>query len=247
MEFVFSPNLPQGKVAIAAVSAEHFSILSALKRHDVKYINITPYPGLAAPVQTHADMLFHHLGGGKIIAAAPESPYARELTQLGFEVIPLAQGLHNSYPKDTALNAARIGHILLCGHHVAPEIAAYCGATDIKIIQVKQGYARCSTAIVSANAVMTADRSIAQACEKNGVEVLLLQQGHIRLDGYPYGFIGGCCGLIDKDVLAFTGNIFMHSDGERMADFMRRHHVKFLSLTDEMLTDVGGILPLFCR
>ncbi len=246
MEFVFSPNLPQGKVTAAAVSAEHMNILSALKKYDVKCIGITPYSGLAAPVQTHADMLLHHLGGGKIIAAAPEAPYIQELAQLGFEVIPLAQGLHNTYPQDSVLNAARMGRTLLCGRSVAPEITAYCGTNDIKIIEVKQGYARCSTAIVSENAVMTSDRTIAQACEENGVEALLLQEGHIRLDGYPHGFVGGCCGFIDKDILAFTGDIFTHPDGERMADFMTRHSVKFLCLTGEMLTDIGGILPLHC-
>ena len=247
MEYVSSPNLPQGRVLVAAVSVQHQLITSTLERQGIKCVGATPHSRVAEPVQTHADMLLHHLGGKQIIAAEKNAPYVEQLKSLGFEVSILSQSLHKSYPRDVALNAARIDNILFCCKDTSPEILDYCTQNGIAINFVNQGYTRCSVAIVSPYAVITADRSIAEACIITGIEVLLIQPGYIKLPGYPYGFIGGCCGLIEKDVLAFTGNIFSHPDGKKIADFLTKHSVKYICLTEDELLDIGGILPLMCR
>ena len=50
--------------------------------------------------------------------------------------------------------------------------------------------------------VITEDTGIAAALsEKTDIDVLLIEKGHVKLDGYPYGFFGGCCGLIENDLL----------------------------------------------
>ncbi|SDN43723.1 DUF6873 family GME fold protein [Acetanaerobacterium elongatum] len=247
MEYVSSPNLPQGKVLVAAVSEQNQQIISALKQQGIKCIKVTQHGGLAEPVQTHADMLLHHLGGKQILAADKDAPYVEQLKLLGFEVSVLSQSLHKTYPGDVALNAARIGRTLFCRKDTAPEIVDYCAPNGIAVNFVNQGYARCSVAIASPYAVITADSSIAKACETSGIEVLLIQPGFIKLPGYPYGFIGGCCGLIEKDVLAFTGNIFSHPNGKKIADFLTQRSVKYVCLTECELLDIGGILPLMCR
>lgn len=244
MEYVRSPNLPQGRVSVAAVSVQHNQMIDALERQGIKCIGVTPHSGLPEPVRTHSDMLLHHLGEKQIIAAEKNAPYVAKLKLLGFEVGVLSQSLHKTYPQDVSLNSARIANTLICGMHTAPEIIDYCSENGITVSFVNQGYARCSTAIISPCAVITADHSIAEACKISGLEVLLIQPGFIRLPGYPYGFIGGCCGLIDKDILAFTGNIDSHPEGKRIAEFLRNNTVKYICLTDGELIDIGGILPL---
>ena len=64
------------------------------------------------------------------------------------------------------------------------------------------------------------------------------------LPGYDTGFVGGCCGLIDKGLLAFTGSIEKFHQGERIIDFLQQHGIRFCSLTDGPMRDIGGILPL---
>ena len=79
---------------------------------------------------------------------------------------------------------------------------------------------------------------------QNKIDVLQISAGDIELDGYAYGFIGGCCGFIDKSTLAFSGNISLHRDFADIRDFAGNYHIKLHSLTNGKLYDIGGILPV---
>ena len=50
-----------------------------------------------------------------------------------------------------------------------------------EIINVKQGYAKCSICVVSDNAIITADKGIAKAAIQNRIDVLEIT----RLDNNP--------------------------------------------------------------
>ena len=76
------------------------------------------------------------------------------------------------------------------------------------------------------------------------MDALLINEHGILLDGYDYGFIGGCCGLIDKDVLAFTGALDSLRCAPQIRAFLEKHHVKPVELTRNQMVDIGGILPL---
>ena len=56
--------------------------------------------------------------------------------------------------------------------------------------------------------------------------------------------IGGCCGLIDKDVLAFTGRLDSLDFEKPIRDFLDKHGVRIVELTQNPMLDIGGILPL---
>ncbi len=79
---------------------------------------------------------------------------------------------------------------------------------------------------------------------KNGIDVLMVEQGDVRLYGYSYGFIGGCCGKISKDILAFTGKLILHRDCDRIKSFLRNYNIYSLELSNKPLTDVGSIFPV---
>ena len=73
-------------------------------------------------------------------------------------------------------------------------------------IFVTQGYANCSVAVVDERWIITADCGIARACRAAGLDVLQICPGFIR-SGMVLGFIGGCCGKLGADQLAFTGRL----------------------------------------
>ena len=83
-----------------------------------------------------------------------------------------------------------------------------------------------------------------QALRTKGFAVLLIRPGHIALSGYDTGFIGGCCGKLAPDKLAFAGTLSSHPDGERMREFLHSRGVAPVELREGPLVDVGGILPL---
>ena len=77
-----------------------------------------------------------------------------------------------------------------------------------------------------------------------GVDIMIIPERRILLEGYDYGFIGGCCGLIDKNVLAITGRLDSLDFEKPIIDFLDKHNVQAIELTQDPIVDIGGILPL---
>ncbi len=79
--------------------------------------------------------------------------------------------------------------------------------------------------------------------KENNIDVLLLPPGDIILPGLDYGFIGGTCGLLDNNTLAFYGNLNMYKYGDKVLNFLKKHNVKPIFLSRGKLIDRGSI---FC-
>ena len=58
------------------------------------------------------------------------------------------------------------------------------------------------------------------------------------------GFIGGASGLLEKNLLAFNGDIKMHHDSEIIIDFCKNVHVDTICLNSGKLKDIGSILRI---
>lgn len=125
------------------------------------------------------------------------------------------------------------------------SVKNYCKENGIEIVDVKQGYTRCSTAVIGKNSAITADSSIYNALTKNGIDVLKIDSGSIRLDGYDYGFIGGACTMIDDGTVAFFGDIKTNPNFRKIERFCIIHNVKIINLAENKpLTDVGGAVKI---
>lgn len=240
-----SPNLPESPVTTAAVSGTYSKVCESLSRLGIQTIQTEPHAGLAVPVSSHTDMILHHLGGNRIVVAQGAEYLVQQLTALGFTVRVAERKLSPAYPFDIPLNAARVGNRLLTNADILDNsIKEYSDSNGIEIIPVRQGYAKCSTAVVNEHSIITSDPSIAVAAKIQGMDVLQIRPGYVELSPYEYGFIGGTCGKISKNILAFAGDIRNHPDVEAISAFAKSHGVEVLPLFDGPLLDIGGILPL---
>ena len=150
------------------------------------------------------------------------------------------------YPHNISLNAALVGNHLICRvESLDEQVKKYCEEHSYQLINVNQGYAKCSCAIVSDNAIITADNGIYNSLRETKIEVLMVEQGRVGLKGADYGFIGGASGY-DKDrrTLYFCGDITHHPDCDHINNFCKDHGTKIVSLSDGEFTDIGGIV--FC-
>ena len=149
------------------------------------------------------------------------------------------------YPQNVLLNCLFLGNRLYGKLTAIDEtVLEYCEEQGIELVNVNQGYTRCSTLVVNEYAVITADTSIEKAMKAHGVEVLRISQGHIRLEGFDYGFIGGCSGRIGNTIF-FFGNIRNHPDYSEIKAFIDSYNSKFEILCEEIpLTDIGGIVEI---
>lgn len=237
-KFVVKPNLPQARVSTCLVGDEN--AISDLNLIGISSIKVNPCADLALPVNSHPDMLFHHLGGRKVLAYHLCQAEITQLVHMNFEVTTVTELITQQYPYDIMLNAARVGDFVFCNKpHTYKDIVSH-GIP----INVRQGYAKCSILIVDENSIITADNSIYESALANGFSVLKIAQGDIHLEGYDYGFIGGCGVKIDKHTMFFTGDIIKHSDGEAIIEFIESRGISYICGSYSYLTDVGSILPL---
>ena len=245
LSFVKRPNLPERDVALAAMSGTYPFLSEALQKQGVEILEIPPASGIADPVSSHADMVCHHLGDREIFVLRSEQNLAAKLETLRFQIRLTEKYPRPEYPFDVLLNAARVGErVLLHPDYVDPCFFRNLQGQGAALVPVKQGYVKCSCAVISEHAVITSDPGIYQAAVQNQIDVLLVSPGNILLKGYPYGFLGGCCGLIGPKKLAFTGSLKNHPDSPSIMRFLEKLEVETVFLSDGPLLDIGGILPL---
>ena len=142
------------------------------------------------------------------------------------------------------LNCVVLNDKLICNTKtIADEVLQMAIKDNLKIINVNQGYTKCSTCIVNKNAIITSDKSIYKSC-RNEMDVLLIRQGYIELSGTDYGFIGGSSFKYNRNTLVLIGNIKLHPDYESIKSFVENHNVELLSLTEKTMIDIGSIIPI---
>lgn len=219
-------------------------IEKSLLEKGFEIIKLPPFDRLQPPVSAHPDMLLH-VARGRLICHKDYFVTARkELTraaeQSGLSIVLTYERVDKEYPNDILFNAAAVGDKLICkSEHTSARVKELY--PEQSIINVKQGYAKCSTCVVGSNAIITADVSIADAAERRGIDVLRVSAEGVSLDGYNIGFIGGASGLCG-DSLYFCGNIELHPDGEGIKAFCEAHGVRAVSLSDEPLYDYGTLM-----
>ena len=202
-----------------------------------KVIPLTACAKLPQALAAHPDMLIHASPEG--LVCAPDA-----LDRLLAAGAPVRAGESDpgaKYPDDVRYNCFALNGCLICNiAHTDGAILSYYRERGARIIDCKQGYCSCS-ALRLPGGVVTADKNVAAACEKAGADVLRITPGNITLDGYDYGFIGGCGGMAGGK-LALFGDPLTHPDGERVLAFAAAHGVEVAPLCDGVLTDYGGMI-----
>lgn len=161
-----------------------------------------------------------------------------------YNVVLCADDITGEYPRNVALNAAQVGKNIVCRvDSLDNTVKAYCEDHGYGLINVNQGYAKCSCAVVSDNAVITEDVGIYRTLSKTDIDVLLIGKGRVALEGAEYGFIGGATGYEKHSkTLYFCGSIRDNADYCTIADFCKDHGTSIVELTDTHLTDIGSII-----
>lgn len=242
--FIKNPNLPSKKVKSVLMDYRAEKTKSYLEAMGIKVYQ-TPRADIAYnAVSGHPDMAFHLLDEHTAVVSPEVYEYYCGI--FGKEhIIKGCSKVGTAYPEDIAYNIARVGRVAFHNSKFTDKtIYEYYKQKGIKLIDVKQGYAKCSICIVSENAVITEDKAIARVAKENGIDSLRINAGGVKLKDFPYGFIGGASGLISEKEIFFNGDITKHSDCGKIFEFCRKYNVKVKYFTDEILEDIGTIIPI---
>ena len=245
--FVHVPNLPN--ICSAVVYGEKYAeiLAESLESLHIQSILLPDNPDIDPRLSGHADLSMLHAGGEKLFLAPylEGSAFAEWMRIRGAELYFPEQRQNRAYPGDAQLNICISGNYVICNPKTADaRIVEYLTNGDAQSVSVRQGYSRCAVCTVDADSIITADRGIALAAQTNGMHVLLIRPGYIRLDGFPYGFIGGASCKLASDKLAFTGNLDRHPDREAILGFLSERGIAPVYLSQEPAFDIGSMIPL---
>ncbi len=215
-----------------------------LSNEGLNIIKIPKSNNLYDAISGHPDIQLNIINSKKIILAKNSNLSLEILNKHHIEFEYSSKELEEKYPKNIFLNAVNLKNFFI--HNLKfTDKNLLKHVSDKELINIKQGYSKCSIAIVNNNALITSDLGIYNALKKYPIDILLIPAGDIVLPGLSYGFIGGTCGLISEDKMAFFGNLKNHSYGNDIKNFLFKHNVEPIYLDEGKLIDRGSILTLF--
>ena len=237
MKFIDLPNLPKKAVCLFIADAD---IEGA--------VVITPpaVSELAPSLSRHTDLGICVVSKNTAVCA-PEcfEYYEKTLSPYGFNVICGEKHLLCNYPYDCAYNVGIVGKKCFLNKSVCDSVLYdILKREDFDIIDVKQGYTKCSICPIDENSFITGDKGIYKKAVKIGMDVLLIRNDGVFLKDYPNGFFGGCCGMKNENELLINGDIDTLLSGQDIKDFLKRKNIKIRALKKGRVTDIGSVIPL---
>lgn len=242
-----SSFVPEKKIDIAIVSEEApKEILKSLKDLDIKIVPAIKDISIQTAIASHPDMVMTPLNNNLIVSAPSVwDYYNRELEKWGIQVIKGKSELDFVYPRDIPYNVAIMKNVLIHRLDMTDEkVLEFAKENNLNLLNTKQGYSKCSLAIVDSKSGITSDKGMAKLLRTNGYDILLIEPGHIKLPGMNYGFIGGATGNISPEKMVITGRLETHPDKEKIEAFIRDKGIELIYLSDRQAVDIGTIIGL---
>ncbi len=220
-------------------------VLDSLKK-DFEIIQLPPDTSLPEAVNGHGDLLIFKLENKLVTRKSYYRTAQSEIDLIcqkcGLELIFSDAEASDKYPSDCGLCAAVSGKNIICRKASADgEILRLADDLGYTVLDVHQGYSKCSCAVLADGAIITADRGIAKVTQAAGIDTLVITSGYVTLPGYDCGFIGGATGLCGN-ILYLCGNLESHPDHTAIKEFAQKHNTECISLSDEKLYDVGSLI-----
>lgn len=243
VRFLKNPNLPENKVTTVYADVDDIALKNVFNNLSINVVNVIENPLLDAPVRCHADILANYIGESVFLSDKHQIELCKFIEDNNGKSV-IIENIESPYPNDCLLNFADIGDYIICNKSIlTDEIVDLLPQKTI--IDVKQGYSKCSVCICKRNTIITDDISVYNAVlQYDNINSLLVKKGSVHIKKYDYGFIGGCCGLIDKYLLLFNGDLSTHSDFDKIKKFLYDINVNYIDIKGKPLTDIGSIIPI---
>ncbi|MGI5978362.1 MAG: DUF6873 family GME fold protein [Oscillospiraceae bacterium] len=243
--FLKVPHLPRGRVDLLAVGENYAPLLApALEKRGVRVLVCPPNPDIDPRLRSHADLSVFHLGDSRFVLAAylRGTAFSRELEALGAQLLYAERKAGPLCPADAGLCALTVGDRLFHAPFTTDPAILRTGA--FHFVPVRQHYAKCAVCPIGEHSAMTADPGMERALRAEGIDILRLAPGGVRLAGFREGFFGGAAFLLAPDLLALTGRPDALSGWDAASANLAARGIRTLSLTDAPLFDIGSTILL---
>lgn len=172
--------------------------------------------------------------------------------KLDYNILKGKSVLKKDYPFDIAYNVCIIGSLAIHNFKYTDENIQRCLVEKgYKLINVAQGYSRCSISVIDENSCVTSDATIAKELIKNGVDVLYIPSNKMNIKLWKnnkeyssmHGFIGGATSKIDNEYIVF-GDIHNIDEEYRikLQNFVEKRDIKLKYFKDMDIIDYGTVV-----
>lgn len=158
------------------------------------------------------------------------------------------ESVGSKYPEDIKYNVCQIGKFVIHNFkYTDKSILEYIEETNLKKLQVSQGYSNCSISVVSENACITSDKQICETLKNKNIDCLLLKENSIHLlnkNGFKTkmnGFIGGATCVIDNKFILF-GDINYLEYKKELIKFLEKYKLELVDFPGLEINDYGGVI-----
>lgn len=220
-----------------------------LKKLNVKIIKTIKCEEVDESISYHPDIVIHPLNHNTLVIAPNVFDYyAEKLGGMGIKIIKGEKFLDMQYPDDIAYNVGRLSGVAIHNfNHTDEKLKYYLKKENLKLINVNQGYTKCSLAVLDEYTGMTADLPMYEKLTDLGFKILLIEAGHILLEGQNYGFIGGASGSLFKHKFLLSGSLEGHPNKKDILNFIYKKNKKLIFLSEKKIEDIGTIISLNCQ
>lgn len=216
----------------------HNAVKAYLKKRGHALIFINDYGIVYPEVSHHADIFACRVNKRLFVARKLSSLFSG--LNIEYEI---TENPAYAYPGNILLNACTFGRFFMHNlKYTDKRLLEYAKESGLELINVRQGYTKCSCAVVG-QGIITADRGIYKELKKRNIDTLLITEGNVSLPGFDYGFFGGACGAVG-DELIINGDLDRHPDADKIKEFAALHGFRVVSFSGLEITDIGSIIAV---
>jgi len=217
-------------------------IENELKKNDIEYIKTLKNENLYEEISGHPDIAACNLGDVTVIEPDTYNLLYEQIKD--FNIIKGETILRSKYPYDIAYNfIVTEKYIIGKLNYMDKVVRKLAEKKGLEFINVKQGYARCSTISLPEDRFITSDSNIYETLISKNLKCYLIECQDIYLSERYNGFLGGSC-LIYDDEIMFFGNIDSIGNGDILKKILKENHIKYYDINNLKLKDYGSMIKL---
>lgn len=209
-------------------------------------ITVPKSPMLYEAINGHVDIQLNIINKKeKSIIINKDLPinFKKLLSKNNINYINSSKTLSKTYPGNIFLNGLSLDNFFIHNLKYTDPILLSTSKNK-ELIDVKQGYTKCSILPLRDKVIITSDAGIERTLRNYNFDILLIPPGDILLPGLNYGFIGGVGGMINDNSMAFFGDLSKYEFGNEVKKFLFKYDIKPLYLSKSKLIDRGSLFVL---
>ena len=220
-----------------------------LKELGYKLIEIETSKDVYSEISSHTDIFCTKIKENLVVEPTKYN-LIKSKVEKEINIIKGSSKVESKYPNDIKYNVCVLGKNAIHNfQYTDKKIKEILQKENFDLINVKQGYTKCSIAVIDENSIITSDRGIYEELRNKNLNILfienklnikLLNNNQISLMD---GFIGGAISRIENNIF-ISGDLRKIDNDNKIRNFIKERNLNIISFDNLEVIDYGGIIEI---